>query len=177
MNVSERYSSVSTSAGWPDIVSWTKAVATKRLGTLVSNRGHAAPHRSTLEGPVRLDSLGLTSISSPRVECEFTGGRDGRRTEPKTIWHDSRSMDHADRSQGVRTSVFQRKGFVGPSRYGAQGHASAGDADWLYRSGCICQGRSPLQRRRIRPTGSTIFQPFLVTNTLRLIMTISFRTQ
>jgi hypothetical protein len=106
MNVSERYSSVSTSAGWPDIVSWTKAVATKRLGTLVSNRGHAAPHRSTLEGPVRLDSLGLTSISSPRVECEFTGGREGRGTDPKTSWHDSRSMDRADcsQSQDIRVS-------------------------------------------------------------------------
>jgi hypothetical protein len=57
MIVSERYSSVSTSAGWLDIVSWTKAVATKRLGTLVPNRWHAALHRSALEGPVGLDLL------------------------------------------------------------------------------------------------------------------------
>jgi hypothetical protein len=57
MIVSERYSSVSTSAGWPDIVSWTKAVATKRVGTLVPNRRHAAPHCSALEGPVGLDFL------------------------------------------------------------------------------------------------------------------------
>jgi len=57
MTVSERYSSASAWATWPDIVSWTKAVATKHLGTLVLNRWHGALYRNALQGPVWLDSL------------------------------------------------------------------------------------------------------------------------